>query len=242
MHGATNSVCSLKCVSRNWVDDGELDVLFDKYVATLPEGERPQSGIQRSQQHVAWHQDFERELAVWKDELAELENRAVDKQAIFSSASNKVVYLLRRAAEAAELLPDLQVINQQSGQNVVGVASKSADGIPKRFYIVSKQNGISAECDVYSKDRIIVLAGSTATKRELNPNHRGYIKRKNELIADGVLVDDGQMYKFTEDCEFQGTPSAATPVAAIILGNTGATDGKGSLKDDDGKTFRDHFG
>ena len=107
-------------------DDGELDVLFDKYIATLPEGERPQSGIQRSQQHVAWYQDFERELAVWKDELAELENQPIDREAIFSSARNKAMYLLHRAAEAFELLPHNDVTDALQEQTITRLHRGSA--------------------------------------------------------------------------------------------------------------------
>ncbi len=105
----------------------------------------------------------------------------------------------------------------------------------------AKANGIFAECDVYSKDRIIVLAGSTATKRELHETRKAFIKRKNELIADGTLKDDDQLYKFTKDSEFKAPRSAANLVAAIVLGNSGAGQGLHLLKDAGGITFGQHF-
>ena len=108
---------------------------------------------------------------------------------------------------------------------------------PRRFQIGPNGDGAFAVCDVYSKDRIVVLAGSTATKRDLNENHRSFINRKNELIADGTLKDEGQLYKFTKDCEFQ----AATPVAAIVWGNRGAAQGLDVMKDAGGITFRHYF-
>ena len=219
-------------------NDGELDALFDKYVATLPEGQRPQSGIQRSQQHVAWHQEFERELAVWKDELIELENRAVDKQAIFNSASSKVAYLLRRAAESAALLPDNQDI--LTTQTVQSHASEKVQGTgreAKRFYIGPNRDGIFAECDVYNEKRVVVLEGSTATKRKIGNIFRGLQDRKDHLIATGTLTDEGALYKFAKDHEFTSCSAAA----GVILGNTGASGAKDRLKDAGGITFRHYY-
>ena len=218
-------------------DDGELDALFDKYIATLPEGERPQSGIQRSQQHVAWHQDFERELAVWKDDLAELESRAVDKQAIFNSARNKAMYLLHRAAANAELLPDPQAINDQSDRNIAVTTSQNSHGEPRRFYIESKRNGILAKCDVYSRKRIVILAGSTAIKRRLNDNFAALQNRKDRLVESGLLVDSGQLYTFAKDYEC----TSAFAAAGIVLANTGTTKPLQSLKDEGGITIGERF-
>ena len=84
-------------------DDDELVQEFDEYIATLPQ--RP-NRIRELQMFSDWRSNLHSELAEWQNELGELENRSVDKQAIFSSASNKVAYLLRRAAEKAELLLD----------------------------------------------------------------------------------------------------------------------------------------
>ena len=106
-----------------------------------------------------------------------------------------------------------------------------------RFYIGPNRDGIFAECDVYNGNRIVVLAGSTATKRELNKHYGSFIRQKNKLIADGMLVDNGQLYEFTEDCVFR----APTPAAAIILGNTGAGQGLDVLKDAGGISFRHYF-
>ncbi len=218
-------------------DDDELDTLFGKYIATLPETERPDSRAQESRMFGEWEDNLQSELTSWKYELSELESRAVDKQAIFNSTWSKAAYLLRRAAESEELMPDLQAIDERSGRSVVAVAAQDVDGTPKRFYIGPNRNGTFAECDVYSRDRIIVLSGSTATKRKLNQHYWRYQRRKDQLIVDGVLVDDGQLYKFAEDYEFSST----TPIGAIILGNTGVGHGKDHLKDAGGITFRHYF-
>ena len=182
-----------------------------------------------------WVSSLQSELASWKEELSKLESRAVDKQAIFNSARNKANYLLRRAAESAELLPDMQENNEQSGRNVVATVNQNADGNPKRFYIVSRRNSIFAECDVYSENRIVVLAGSTATKRAMNPGREQLQKRKDQLIADGVLVDDGRLYKFASDQRF----TSATAAQAIVLGRP--ENARRNLKDGNGIPFTEHY-
>lgn len=87
-------------------DDGALGALFDKYINTLPEAERPQGRVQESHALVGWEGNLRAELADWRSELEELESRPVDKAAVFNSARNKAMYLLRRQAEAAELFPE----------------------------------------------------------------------------------------------------------------------------------------
>ena len=87
-------------------DDDELVRQFDEYIAALPQ--RP-NRIRELQMFGDWRGNLESELTVWKDELTELENRSMDKQAIFNSARDKAMYLVRREAQTAELLPDYTV-------------------------------------------------------------------------------------------------------------------------------------
>ena len=218
-------------------DDDELYTLFGKHIAGLPETERPDSRAQESRMFGEWEDNLRSELTNWQSELAELEDRAVDKQAVFNSVRTKVAYLLRRVAENAEFLPDLQVINEQSGQNVVGAASQNTDGIPKRFYIGPNRNGIFAECDVYSQNKIVVIAGSTATKRKIGNIFPNLQNRKDNLIVGRVLIDEGGLYKFVKDHEFTSCSAAA----GVILGNPGAARAKDHLKDAGGITFRHYF-
>ena len=86
-------------------DDDELDRLFDEYVDDngLP---TPNSHAAWSRMYVDWEDDYRKAVDVWKSELAELENRQYDKQAIFGSVWNKVVHVLQREAAAVDLLPD----------------------------------------------------------------------------------------------------------------------------------------
>ena len=124
--------------------------------------------------------------------------------------------------------------NEQDIRNDVGQPGRISDGKPQRFYIESKRNHIFAECDVYSEKRIVVRSGSTAAKREIKgfPN---WLKMKERLVADGVLVDEGQLYRFAKDHEFR-SPSAA---GAIVLSTS--VNGRRNLKDSNGIPFDTYY-
>ena len=194
-------------------DDDELVRQFDEYIAALPQ--RP-NRIRELQMFGDWQDKMQLELGEWKSELAKLESIAVDKQAIFSSVQNKALHLMRRVAANADLLPDLQAINERSDRSVVAVASQNVDGKPKRFYIGPNRNGIFAECDVYSEKRVIVLAGSTATKRKIGSIFPNLQNRKDHLIETGTLIDEGELYKFVKDHEFTSCSAAAGVILAPI--------------------------
>ena len=226
-------------------DDAQQVVLFQEHITALPEGERPENLIQQGLMVADWISDLRSKLVDWKGELAELDHRPVDKQAIFNSARNKVTYLLRRAAASEELLPDSQnpseatrfielLSDRTIGLNDAAQENQTSSGVPKRFYIGSKRNGVAAQCDVYSANRIVVLAGSTATKRE-NKGHPNYENQKEQLISDGVLVDDGQLYTFAKDHACT-SPSAA---GAIVLGSP--VNGRQHLKDANGIPFAEYY-
>lgn len=87
-------------------DDTQLDRRFTDYLETLPEEQRPKGKIQKWRMFGDWEGSLRSELASWKDELTELEDRPVDKQEIFDSTRNKVMHLLHREARAIDLLPD----------------------------------------------------------------------------------------------------------------------------------------
>ena len=234
-------------------DDNELDKLFEQHMATLPF--RPT----RVQERRIFHEsedELKGELRAWQVELRSLEDKSIDKHAIYNSAGHKAAYLLRRAAENMELLPDLQNTSQttrtlNTPSDVQGNLSNRPQGtplsagVPKRFYIQAVRKGTSAECDVYGDKRIIVLAGSTAAKltgsadEQENPSaRRGHLSHEQKLqrlTSAGVLVDAGRVYRFVKDQEFS-SPSAA---AALVVGSS-VTGGQ-YLKDADGVPYAEYF-
>lgn len=202
--------------------------LFNEHVAGLPQSERPADPIQRGMLIAEYVGGLQSELAGWRNELSALENRTIDKAAIFSSARNKAMYLLQSAAQTADLLPE-EHPNAPPDRNAARLTGEAT-----RFYIRGKN--IAAECDVYSRSRIVVLAGSQAVKEDtksLREYESGYWKMRQGLIADQVLVDQGRWYRFGRDYEF----SSASAVAAVVLSNP--TNGLMALKDANGVSLKD---
>ena len=227
-------------------DDARQVELFQEHLTALPDEARPENLIQQGLKVSAWVEGLRSKLADWKTELAKLDHRPIDKHAIFNSAHNKVNHLLRRVAESEELLPDSQYPSQP--MRLIGLLPDGTIGLtddsqeyqtsgeaPKRFYIGSKRNGVSAECDVYDEKRIVVLAGSTATKKEVLKWYPGYQRQKERLIAEGVLIDAGRAYTFVKDQPFT-SPSA---VVQIVMAS--AVNGRRNLKDADGIPFEEYF-
>ncbi len=77
-------------------DDGGLDALFENYKAGLSKTERPESRVQERRLYYNWEGRLRSELGSWRMELAELEDRISDPQAVLTSARRKVMRLLLR--------------------------------------------------------------------------------------------------------------------------------------------------
>ncbi len=213
-------------------DDDELDVMFEGYIASLPEGEQPETRVQKRRMFGEWEGNLRSEFAGWQDELTELEDQAVDKQAVFNSARSKVAYLLRRAAESAELLPTQPPITDDT---TIEHHPQPTSSKPIRMCIRSGQNGVCVSCDVYSENRIVVLADSTVTKKQVVKSESSYRKQKESLIAEGILADAGHVYKFTKNHEFSS--ASAVHVIAMSYG----TNARQRLQDSDGIPFDAHY-
>ena len=96
-------------------DDDELESLFGEYVGALPD---PPNRVQERRIFGEWEGNLRSELALWQDELNELENRPVDKRAIFTSSRDKALHLLNRQAHEADLMPDMVGDDQQYSSDV----------------------------------------------------------------------------------------------------------------------------
>ena len=64
-------------------DDDELERLFSEYTGALSD---PPNRVQERRIFGEWEGNLRSELVRWQDELNELENRPVDKRAIFTSS------------------------------------------------------------------------------------------------------------------------------------------------------------
>ena len=79
------------------------------------------------------------------------------------------------------------------------------------------------------KDGFVVLEGSRARKGETRSAKPWLKDRRQQLLARGVLVDDGTHYVFTQDYRFR-SPSAA---ASVLVG--GSSNGRKAWKTPDKK-------
>lgn len=77
-------------------DDGGLDARFEKYKAGLLKTDRPESRVQERRLYYNWEGRLRSELGSWRMELAELEDRISDTQAVLTSARRKVMRQLLR--------------------------------------------------------------------------------------------------------------------------------------------------
>ena len=82
-------------------DDNELAKVFEEYLVSLPLWERPRTAPQKYRLYSEWEDGIIRELAEWKDELAGLEARPVDKRLIYNNAREHLLRLFE--AEAREM-------------------------------------------------------------------------------------------------------------------------------------------
>ncbi len=84
-----------------------------------------------------------------------------------------------------------------------------------------------------SAQGFVVKGGSTAVKNEKPSIHPYQSKLRKELLAEGVLEEDGNVLRLTQDYEF-GSPSTA---AAVLLGR--ASSGPNEWKDSQGRKLKE---
>ncbi len=116
---------------------------------------------------------------------------------------------------------DLNLNSQESSENIYF--------IDENIEIYCKGPNASAVANVINQSLIRVHKGSMARKDITTSfKEHGYAKLRNQLIKDGILVENGDSLIFTTDYDFQ-SPSAA---AAVVLGR--ASNGQSDWKDIDG--------
>ncbi len=99
-------------------DDDEINRLFEDYVASLPEGEHPQTFPQKSRLYGEWEGELRRELVGWQSEFAKLDSQVIDGQRVLNSAREKLVLLLEAEARESGLVPRLRHQHQTSTRAV----------------------------------------------------------------------------------------------------------------------------
>lgn len=89
--------------------------------------------------------------------------------------------------------------------------TKGTAGASELFY--ARSANYDAE-DEYTEEGFVVLKGSKARK-EITPSSVGasFVKRREALIAEGILKEDERFYIFQKDVLFK-TPSGASDLVA----------------------------
>lgn len=93
-----------------------------------------------------------------------------------------------------------------------------------------KGNGVEAEGSLVD-DGFVVFKDSRAKATTVPSCHNFLINLRNELVQSGILVEDGEVYRFTEDYIFS-SPSTA---GGVILGRS--TNGWTKWRNINGKTL-----
>ena len=99
-------------------------------------------------------------------------------------------------------------------------------------HIQLQVNGLFAK-GLLTDEGVVVLKGSEAAVENKMSLANGYLKLKERLVNEGILIRQDDRYIFNQDQLFQ----TATPAAAIIVGT--AISGRGSWKDENGVAIKD---
>jgi len=133
------------------------------------------------------------------------------------------------------ILPVLQLTYLQPPPQIPAATSEpiiqSAVEAPL-FHLINKsqETGITVEARAqFIDNRFVVFEGSTALLRI----EGGYKILKEELIQNGKLRHEGNLYRFTENVPFESVSAAA----AIVRGQN--TNGRVYWKIENGQTYRD---
>lgn len=109
--------------------------------------------------------------------------------------------------------------------------AKTAASARTMLFLTPKSKSITAK-GYAQPGGFIVCAGSQAVIRESDAIHPYMSAHRRDLLAQGVMVADGETYRFTQDFDLD-SPSTA---AGVLLGR--AANGRLEWKDATGKTLK----
>ena len=133
-----------------------------------------------------WLDAFESELTGWKDELAALEDRAVDKRLIFDSARDKALHLLRRRARDADLLPAAAYDRPDADGSPV--VSDGRSDVADTWHPLSEL-GVSIR--VSGKNPPIEVRFPDGKRRNIKGGQPFYVAVVEWLVENGHFADGG---------------------------------------------------
>ena len=167
-------------------NDAERDKLFAEYLKELPEERKPTGVVATGIEASKWLDAFESELTGWKDELAALEDRAVDKRLIFDSARDKALHLLRRRARDADLLPAAAYDRPDADGSPV--VSDGRSDVADTWHPLSEL-GVSIR--VSGKNPPIEVRFPDGKRRNIKGGQPFYVAVVEWLVENGHFADGG---------------------------------------------------
>lgn len=137
------------------------------------------------------------------------------------------------AADAEWFLQEMLVIFPLLGVDAFEVASTAArsGGEHANPTLLLDERGAAGRGREVG-DGFVVFAGSRARKQEVPSTPQGTQQLRAELLASGVLQEDGEHLVFAQDYRF-GSPSAASSVLVA-----GPSNGRQSWKDSQGRSLK----
>ena len=135
-------------------------------------------------------------------------------------------------AEMEEFIENIKMLVNTLGHKVFDEKREFKPKQKHEIFSIKAARGADGQGEP-SSDGFVVLKGSKAAATIVNSMTASFILLRQKLIDDGILVDKGEFYEFSDDYIFS-SPSTA---AVMIMGRN--ANGLTEWKQKDGKTLKD---
>lgn len=135
-------------------------------------------------------------------------------------------------AEMEEFIENIKMLVNTLGHKVFDEKREFKPKQKHEIFSIKAARGADGQGEP-SSDGFVVLKGSKAAATIVNSMTSSFISLRQKLIDDGILVDKGEFYEFSDDYIFS-SPSTA---AVIVMGRN--ANGLTEWKQKDGKTLKD---
>lgn len=135
-------------------------------------------------------------------------------------------------AEMEEFIENIKMLVNTLGHKVFDEKREFKPKQKHEIFSIKAARGADGQGEP-SSDGFVVLKGSKAAGTIVNSMTASFIVLRQKLIDDGVLVDKGEFYEFSDDYIFS-SPSTA---AVMVMGRN--ANGLTEWKQKDGKTLKD---
>lgn len=136
-------------------------------------------------------------------------------------------------AEMEEFIDYIKLLVNTLGHKVFEEKREFKPKQKQNIFLIKAARGADGQGEPTS-DGFVVFKGSKAAATIVNSMTPSFINLRNKLINDGVIVDKGDYYEFTDDYIFS-SPSTA---AVMVMGRN--ANGLTEWKSKDGKTLKDY--